>query len=75
LWWQDNSENTNNKKSDQYKNKYNMHKSLWNRDDFSNGWVELGWKNRQGEYFWGYWERPESAQIRSNWGYNNPFDY
>jgi hypothetical protein len=55
LWWDSNERFTEDPKLWSYGNEFNLHKSLWSREDFP-GWVELGHTNAEGEYFWGYWE-------------------
>lgn len=55
LWWDSNERHTRNPKLWSYGNEFNLHKSLWTREDFPE-WVELGYSTAEGEYFWGYLE-------------------
>jgi len=56
-WWDSNEKHTNNPKCWAYKNQYNLHKSFWPREEFSD-WTEIGHKSPSGhDFFWGYWER------------------
>lgn len=56
LWWDTNEHHTNDPKCWAFGNKLNNHKSLWERNNFID-WTEIGFKNEDEEYFWGYWEK------------------
>jgi SAM-dependent methyltransferase len=56
LWWDTNEGHTNNSKCWAYGNQLNLHQSLWARGDFE-GWVEMGFTTKDGEYFFGFWDK------------------
>ena len=54
MWWQTNEQNVNNPKSPYYNNHFDLHKSLWTKDDFA-GWEIITDKGEFEKYFVGMW--------------------
>jgi hypothetical protein len=54
LWWQENDSNTHDPANVYYNNNFNLHKSLWKKDDFT-GWKVVSDTGPYKNYFFGKW--------------------
>ena len=54
MWWQTNDHNVNNPASPYYNNHFDLHKSLWTKEDFP-GWEIVTDKGEFEKYFVGLW--------------------